>query len=69
MICSSLLRIINAAITPGTHPHIVSNKVMMIDPHPLSRTANGGKRIARITLKIDIIRRFYSDNVYRLKKS
>jgi hypothetical protein len=45
-----LFNITNAAITPGTHPQIVSNKVMMIDPHPWSMTARGGNMIASITL-------------------
>jgi hypothetical protein len=36
---------INAAITPGTHPINVNMVVIMIDPHPLSITASGGKMI------------------------
>jgi len=41
---------IKAAITPGTHPIKVRMNVMTIDPHPLSRTASGGHRIANKTL-------------------
>jgi hypothetical protein len=36
---------INAAITPGTHPNRVNIVVIMIDPQPLSITASGGKMI------------------------
>ena len=32
-----------AAITPGTQPQQVSIKTIIIDPHPLSRTARGEK--------------------------
>jgi len=52
--CSSLLIIISAAITPGTQPQRVSKKVIISDPHPLSKTARGGKIIASRTLIIDI---------------
>lgn len=34
-----------AAIAPGTHPHKVNSATINIVPHPLSNTANGGKRI------------------------
>lgn len=34
-----------AAITPGTHPIQVKIVVNKIAPHPLSNTANGGKKI------------------------
>ena len=44
-----LFKIIRAAITPGTHPQQVSIKTIVIDPHPLSKTARGGKIIARKT--------------------
>ncbi len=47
--------IISAAITPGIHPHKVNIKTIIIEPHPLSRTANGGNKIDRITLQILII--------------
>ncbi len=40
---------IKAAITPGTHPHIVRIKTITIDPHPLSITAKGGSKIAKST--------------------
>jgi len=40
---------INAAITPGTHPAKVNKKTIIIDPHPLSRTAKGGKSIDKST--------------------
>lgn len=42
----------SAAITPGIHPHKVKIKTIIIEPHPLSRTANGGNKIDRITLQI-----------------
>ncbi len=44
--------ITNAAITPGTHPHKVNKSTIMIDPHPLSKTASGGKKIDNKTLQI-----------------
>ena len=47
-----LLRITNAAITPGIHPHKVNKKTIGIDPHPLSNTAKGGKKIDNKTLQI-----------------
>ncbi len=43
--------IIKAAITPGTHPQMVSRVTMMIDPQPLLITARGGKITASITCK------------------
>jgi len=42
---------IKAAITPGTQPHKVNSETIMMLPQPLSKTAKGGKIIARITLK------------------
>lgn len=44
-----LLRITNAAITPGTHPARVRMKVIRTEPQPLSSTAKGGKRMANKT--------------------
>lgn len=38
---------INAAITPGTHPKAVRMKTIKKDPHPLSKTAKGGNKIAK----------------------
>ena len=43
-----------AAITPGTQPQPVRRSVIRTDPHPLSITAKGGKKIAKITLQNDI---------------
>jgi len=40
----------NAPITPGIHPHNVNRQMITMDPHPLSRTAKGGKITDRITL-------------------
>jgi len=48
---SGLLRIINAAITPGTHPQSHNINTIHIDPQPLPITAKGGQIIARITLQ------------------
>ena len=39
-------------MTPGIQPHKVKIKTIIIEPHPLSRTANGGNKIDRITLQI-----------------
>ena len=44
-----LLMIINAAITPGTHPHNVKIKTITKEPQPLSTTAKGGKKMERST--------------------
>jgi len=46
-----LFSITSAAITPGTHPHNVSSPTIIIDPHPRSITANGGKIRANITCR------------------
>ena len=48
---SGLLRIINAAITPGTHPKSHNIKTIKIEPQPFPITAKGGQTIARITLQ------------------
>ena len=47
-----LFKIINAAITPGTHPHTVRINTITTEPQPLPITASGGKRIAKRTLQI-----------------
>ncbi|GAB1404186.1 hypothetical protein MASR1M74_13650 [Lentimicrobium sp.] len=52
-----LFTIIKAAITPGTHPASVSRKTINTDPQPLSITAKGGKIMASITRKIDIVKK------------
>lgn len=41
-------------MTPGTHPANVSRSTISMEPHPLSKTDNGGKRIANITRNMDI---------------
>lgn len=46
-----MLRITNAAITPGTQPQSHNKKTMIIDPQPLSKTDNGGHIIESKTLK------------------
>ncbi|SHJ36564.1 hypothetical protein SAMN04488508_1086 [Aquimarina spongiae] len=46
-----LFSITNAAITPGTQPQIVSSKTIITEPHPLSRTERGGKKMANKTLQ------------------
>ncbi len=51
---SFLFKITKAPITPGTQPQQVSNKTIKTEPHPLSITAKGGKKIANITRKQDI---------------
>ena len=48
----------SAAITPGIQPHTVKIKTINIDPHPLSITASGGKRIESSTLQILIIQSY-----------
>lgn len=52
---SGLLRIINAAITPGIHPSRVNRNTIMIEPQPLPITASGGKMMARMTRQILIL--------------
>jgi len=50
-----LLRMMRAAMTPGTHPQQVRIVTMRIDPQPQSITARGGKIIANRTLKQDMV--------------
>jgi hypothetical protein len=40
-----------AAITPGTQPQSQSRNTIIIDPQPLSKTANGGQIIDSKTLQ------------------
>lgn len=42
---------INAPITPGTHPQRVSRKTIRTEPQPLSMTARGGQMMQIITRK------------------
>ena len=49
-----LLRIINAAMTPGTQPQSVRRNTMSIEPQPRSNTAKGGKIMARMTWRQDM---------------
>jgi len=42
-------------MTPGIHPQSVSKKIIKKEPHPLSITAIGGKKMAKKTLKICMI--------------
>ena len=46
---------INAAMTPGTQPQSVSRNTMSIDPQPRSITASGGKIMARMTWRQDMV--------------
>ena len=65
-----LLRITNAAITPGTHPQIVKIKTIIKEPQPLSTTAKGGDKIDNKTLHTLIImnfKNFYLQNKNKLK--
>jgi len=41
--------ITKAAITPGTQPQRVNNNTINKEPHPLSNTESGGKKIANKT--------------------
>ena len=59
---SSLFTIINAPITPGTHPHSVNRKMMIKDPHPLSITASGGRKIHTMALRIFMALAFNMSN-------
>lgn len=47
---SFLFKITKAAITPGIHAKHDNIATIIIDPQPLSYTANGGKIMAKITL-------------------
>ena len=42
-------KITKEAIIPGTQPHKVSKKTMIIEPQPWSITARGGKIIDKST--------------------
>ena len=46
---------ISAAMTPGTQPQSVSRNTMSIEPQPRSITASGGKIMARMTWRQDIM--------------
>jgi hypothetical protein len=46
-----LLSIINAAITPGTQPQSHNKNTIIMEPQPLSITANGGQIIDSKTLQ------------------
>lgn len=52
----------NAAITPGTQPQIVRIRTIIIEPHPLSRTASGGNKIESNTLQ-KLIRNKFTINI------
>ena len=45
----------SAAMTPGTQPQSVSRSTMSIEPQPRSITASGGKIIARMTWRQDMV--------------
>jgi len=51
----SLLLMMMAASTPGTQPKHVNIETITIDPHPLSRTASGGNKIASKTFPHPIL--------------
>jgi hypothetical protein len=53
------LSIIKAPIIPGTHAQSVSKKTIIKDPQPLSKTASGGKKIAKISRKMLIFTQRY----------
>jgi len=44
-----------AAMMPGTHPHKVRMVTIRMDPQPQSRTDSGGKMMARITRRRDMM--------------
>ena len=46
-----MFKITKAPITPGIHPQSVNNRIIKKEPHPLSITDNGGKKIANKTRK------------------
>jgi|TARA_B110000305_G_C19438237_1_gene640249 hypothetical protein len=46
-----LFKITKAAITPGTQPHKVKMNTIITEPHPLSKTENGGNTIDNKTLQ------------------
>lgn len=52
---------INAAITPGTHPQRVRRNTIIKDPQPFPITDKGGKIIANKTRKHPILLIFLID--------
>ena len=50
-----LLRIISAAMTPGTQPQSVSRNTMSIEPQPRSNTDKGGKMMDRMRRGKDMV--------------
>ncbi len=57
-----LFKITKAAITPGIQPKKVRIVTMRMEPQPLSKTANGGNKIDKITLPTLI----YSNSTIKL---
>ncbi|SVA01719.1 uncharacterized protein METZ01_LOCUS54573 [marine metagenome] len=49
-------------MTPGTHPQSHNKNTIIIEPQPLSKTANGGHKIDKITLIKLIYILNYKDN-------
>ena len=49
-------------MTPGTHPQSHNKNTIIIDQHPLSKTANGGHKIDKTTLIKLIYILNYKDN-------
>lgn len=49
---SGLFNMTNAAMVPGTQPHIHKRKTITIEPQPLSKTDKGGKIIVNNTLQM-----------------
>lgn len=55
MLLVFLFKIISAAMTPGTQPQSVSKNTISIEPQPRSITAKGGKIMARMTWRQDMV--------------
>ena len=49
-----MFSMIRAVMMPGTHPHKVRMVTIRMDPQPQSRTASGGKMMARMTRRRDM---------------
>ena len=49
-------------MTPGTHPQSHNKNTIIIEPQPLSKTANGGHKIDKTTLIKLIYILNYKDN-------
>ena len=62
-------QMISAKIVPGSHPSKVSSRTSIIEPQPLSKTANGGNTKHNIILITKSIYLFFHTKNTAIRKS